>query len=82
MRFTTAVAYIAAGVAGLGIVNIARAEAERHLRSGALVEVLPDWQLGGMPISLVYPYARRLSARVRAFTDWATALMAADPMWR
>jgi DNA-binding transcriptional LysR family regulator len=82
MRFSTAVAYIAAGVAGLGIVNIARAEAEQHLRSGALVEVLPDWQLGGMPISLVYPYARRLSARVRAFTDWASALMAADPKWR
>jgi hypothetical protein len=35
-----------------------------------------------MPISLVYPYARRLSSRVRAFTDWATALMASDPMWR
>ncbi len=82
MRFNSAAAYIAAGMAGLGILNIPRAEAAQHLRSGALVEVLPDWQLGSMPISLVYPYARRLSARVRAFTDWVTALMASDPMWR
>jgi len=82
MRFNSAAAYIAAGVAGLGILNIPRGEAAPHLRSGALVEVLPDWQLGSMPISLVYPYARRLSLRVRAFTDWATALMASDPLWR
>ena len=82
MRFNSAAAYIAAGVAGLGILNIPRAEAEPHLRSGALVEVLPDWQLGSMPISLVYPYARRQSARVRAFTDWASALFANDPLWR
>jgi LysR family transcriptional regulator, regulator for bpeEF and oprC len=82
MRFNSAAAYIASGVAGLGILNIPRAEAAQHLRSGALVEVLTDWQLGSMPISLVYPYARRLSARVRAFTEWATALFANDPMWR
>jgi len=82
MRFNSAAAYVAAGVAGLGILNIPRAEAAPHLRSGALVEVLPDWQLGSMQISLVYPYARRLSSRVRAFTDWATALMASDALWR
>ena len=82
MRFNSASAYVAAGVAGLGIVNIARAEATQHLRSGALVEVLADWQLASMPISLVYPYARRLSSRVRAFTDWATELMAKNTMWR
>lgn len=82
MRFNSAAAYIASGVAGLGILNIPRAEAAPHLRSGALVEVLSDWQLGSMPISLVYPYARRLSARVRAFTDWASALFANDPLWR
>jgi DNA-binding transcriptional LysR family regulator len=81
MRFNNAGAYIAAGVAGLGIVSIARAEAAAHLRSGALVELLPGWQLESMPITLVYPYTRRLSARVRAFTDWATALMASDPLW-
>jgi len=82
MRFNSAAAYIAAGVAGLGILNIPRAEAAVHLRSGALVEVLPEWQLAAMPISLVYPYARRLSARVKAFTDWATTVIANDPLWR
>lgn len=82
MRFNNASAYIAAGVAGLGIVGIARAEADQHIRSGALVEVLPEWELDSMQISLVYPFARRLSARVRAFTDWATAVMANDPLWR
>jgi DNA-binding transcriptional LysR family regulator len=43
--------------------------------------VLAGWELRSMPISLVYPYTRHLSARVRAFAEWGTALMASDPLW-
>lgn len=82
MRFNHGDAYMTAGLSGLGIVSVPLAQANPHLQSGQLVQVLPDWAVGGMPISLVYPHSRRLSARVRVFVDWATALMADDPHWR
>ncbi|MEN0107435.1 MAG: LysR substrate-binding domain-containing protein [Pseudomonas sp.] len=82
MRFNSGGAYIAAAQAGLGFVGVPRCEAQPLLASGELVELLPDWQLASMPMSLVYPQARRLSARVRAFTEWATQTMGDDPLWR
>ncbi len=82
MRFNHGGAYLAAGLAGLGIVSVPLAEASPYFQAGNLVEVLPGWTPGSMPISLVYPYARHLSARVRVFAEWAAALMANDPIWR
>lgn len=81
MRFNNGSAYITAGLAGLGIVSVPRAEASPHLQAGRLVEVLPGWALDSMPISLVYPYTRHLSAKVRAFAEWAAALMDSHPLW-
>ncbi|WP_160109494.1 LysR family transcriptional regulator [Pseudomonas izuensis] len=81
MRFNNANAYIAAGLAGLGIISVPRAEASLLFQAGTLIEVLPDWEMAGMPISLVYPSTRHLSARVRAFAEWGAALMANDPSW-
>ncbi len=81
MYFNNGGATAAAAVAGLGVAFLPRAEADAHLQKGSLVEVLADWQMASMPISLVYPATRDLSARVRAFADWATALMASDPLW-
>ena len=82
MRFNSGGAYLAAAEAGLGFVGVPLCEAAPLLAAGKLVQLLPDWHLASMPMSLVYPSARRLSARVRAFTDWACATMAADPLWR
>ncbi|BAU74652.1 LysR family transcriptional regulator [Metapseudomonas furukawaii] len=82
MRFNHGGSYLTAALAGLGVVCVPRAEARPHLDTGALVELLPDWTPGSMPISLVYPQTRHLSPRVRAFADWAAALMAGDPLWR
>jgi len=82
MRFNSGGAYLAAAEAGLGFVGVPLCEAAPLLAAGKLVQLLPDWHLASMPMSLVYPSARRLSARVRAFTDWACATMAQDPLWR
>ncbi|MEK1939894.1 MAG: LysR family transcriptional regulator [Pseudomonas sp.] len=82
MRFNSGGAYIAAAQAGLGFVAVPLCEAQPLLHSGELVQLLPDWSLASMPMSLVYPYARRQSARVRAFTEWASETMANDPLWR
>lgn len=81
MYFNNGSATAAAAVAGLGIAFLPTAEAVPHFNTGALVRVLADWHMTSMPISIVYPYTRHLSARVRAFTDWVTTLMANDPLW-
>ncbi|MDQ0122111.1 DNA-binding transcriptional LysR family regulator [Pseudomonas lini] len=81
MRFNHGGAYMTAGLSGLGIISVPLAEANPYLQSGQLVKLLPDWTLSSMPISLVYPYSRHLSARVRVFADWAAALMENDPYW-
>ncbi|MBK5344688.1 LysR family transcriptional regulator [Pseudomonas sp. TH49] len=74
-------ALLAASLAGLGISFATRAEAASYLLTGELVEILPDWQLESLQISLVYPYTRHLSTRVRIFADWAAELMANNPLW-
>lgn len=82
MRFNSGGAYMAAAKAGLGFVALPLCEAQALLADGKLVQLLPEWHLPSMPMSLVYPYSRRLSARVRAFVEWATATMGQDPLWR
>jgi len=82
MRFNSGGAYLAAAEAGLGFVGVPLCEADPLLGAGKLVRLLPGWEMASMPMSLVYPNARRLPARVRAFTDWAGAAMSADPLWR
>ena len=82
MRFNSGEAYLAAVEAGLGIAVLPLASARRALDEGRLVQPLADWQADAMPLSLVYPHSRHLSARVRAFIDWAAQRMAGDPLWR
>ena len=67
-------AYVTATVAGLGVGQITGYQAERHLKSGALVQLLPDWTQPLLPVYVVYPPNRHLSAKVRAFVDWAAEL--------
>jgi LysR family transcriptional regulator for bpeEF and oprC len=62
--------YLDACLAGLGLVQAPRYGIEALLRSGALVEVLPQWRAPPMPVSVVVPQGRHLSARVRVFIDW------------
>ncbi|WP_256930332.1 LysR family transcriptional regulator [Pseudomonas sp. D1HM] len=82
MFFNNGGAYTAAAVSELGVAFLPRAEAELYIARGLLKEVLPDWRLESIPLSLVYPYTRHLSARIRAFTDWVTELMQRNELWR
>jgi DNA-binding transcriptional LysR family regulator len=68
-------AYVAAAVAGLGLIQTPRISMEEELRSGRLVEVLPRLRARAMPVSILYPHRRQLSRRVRVFTDWLEALL-------
>ncbi|MEO7761581.1 MAG: hypothetical protein ABIS68_06690 [Casimicrobiaceae bacterium] len=41
------------------------------LVSGHLKGVLPRYEPPPLPVHVIYPQARRLSAHVRAFVDWS-----------
>jgi DNA-binding transcriptional LysR family regulator len=63
-------AYVAACLAGFGIIQSPRASLEGHLQAKELIEVLPGFQAEPMPVSFVYPHQRNLPRRVKAFMNW------------
>lgn len=67
-------AYTAAGLAGLGIVQMADFLMAAMLKDGRLVSVLDDWTNEPLPIHVVYPQNRHLSAKVRVFVEWVAQL--------
>ena len=72
-------AHIASVLAGLGVSQAVRFAAAPHIASGELVEVLPGWTRPPIPLHVVYPPNRHLSAKVRAFVEWAAELFARNP---
>jgi DNA-binding transcriptional LysR family regulator len=74
MAVTGADSYYAAAALGLGLIQAPRYRAEADLRSGRMVEVLPDFPPSATPVSVLYPRSRQLSPRVRVFIDWLTAV--------
>ncbi|MBE4753190.1 LysR family transcriptional regulator [Corallococcus sp. ZKHCc1 1396] len=67
-------AYLAAGLAGLGVMYAPRFVLEPYLASGELVSVLEGWQPDARPLFLVYPPARQRDAGLRVFIDWVVEL--------
>ncbi|MDI9856029.1 LysR family transcriptional regulator [Comamonas sp. 17RB] len=72
-------AYVAAIVAGRGVGQITTFQAQSHLDAGELVQLLPEWTQPLLPVYVVYPPNRHLSAKVRAFVDWAAELFVQNP---
>lgn len=69
-------AFLAAGLAGLGIVCMPDYMTREHLARGELVRLFADWRLEPMPLYLAYSPNQHVGARLRVFIDWVTALMA------
>jgi DNA-binding transcriptional LysR family regulator len=67
-------AYIAAGVAGMGVLWAPRYMAQPHVKKGELTPLFEEWQLAPMPLYLAYPHNRHVSARLRVFIDWIDEL--------
>ncbi len=63
-------AYLAAALAGLGVVALPSYMAEPHMARGELLPVLQDWQLPPMPMHVMFPPNRHMSQRLRVFIDW------------
>ena len=68
-------AYLAAAVAGLGIIQVPNTGSLEELRSGRLVEILPRLRARPMPVSILFPHRRQLSRRVRVFIEWLEAVV-------
>lgn len=69
-------AYLAAGLAGMGVLSLPQYLAETHVAQGALVPLFDDWRIDAMPLYVVYPPNRHLSAKLRVFINWVAELMA------
>lgn len=66
--------YLAATLAGHGVAQLPYVMARPHLEAGALTRVLADWPVPALPLHVVYPPNRHLSAKLRVFVDWAAVL--------
>lgn len=69
-------AYIAAGLAGVGVLWLPDYMSKAHLARGELVPLFEDWRLDPMPIYVAFPPNRHISIKVRVFIDWVADLMA------
>ncbi|MEZ0287783.1 MAG: LysR family transcriptional regulator [Methylophilus sp.] len=59
-----------AAIAGLGIAHVPMSHVLRHLESGALVRVLPDWYTETGVISLYFAAKKLMPAKTRVFVDF------------
>ena len=62
--------HLAAGLAGLGIIQTFHYCARAALEAGALVEILKPWRPPSYPFHVVYPQNRHMTHRLRVFIDW------------
>ncbi|MCI1678281.1 MAG: LysR family transcriptional regulator [Ewingella americana] len=79
MAVSDSYAYTAAGLSGLGIIQMADFLMAEMIAEGRLISILDDWSNEPLPIHVVYPQNRHLSAKVRVFVDWATELFSRHP---
>lgn len=68
-------AYIAACLAGLGLIQIPAYDVQPQLAAGTLIEILPKARAAPLPMALLYPHHRHLPQRVRVFANWLETLL-------
>lgn len=69
-------AYLAAGIAALGVLWLPQYMARAPLDRGELVPLFEDWRLDPMPLYIAFPPNRHVSRKLRVFIDWIVELMA------
>jgi DNA-binding transcriptional LysR family regulator len=70
LHVNSAQTYDAAALAGLGLIQAPLLGIGQYLKSGALVEIMPDFRRRSLTVSLVVAHRSNLSRRVRAFMKW------------
>jgi DNA-binding transcriptional LysR family regulator len=69
-------AYLAAGLAGMGVLWLPDYMAKARVASGELIQLFDQWRIDPMPLYIAYPPNRHLSKKLRVFIDWIVELMA------
>lgn len=69
---------VAAATAGVGITSTSEWACRRELSEGALVRLLPDWQLAGIPVHAYFPMGRATRASGRAVVEHLVAGLRRD----
>jgi len=83
LAFNSMEACVGAAAAGIGVTQVLSSLAHDAIVSGQLAPMLLDWAAAGPPLYVVYAPNRHLSARIRAFADFAAEVFAAaDAGWR
>ncbi|MBX8521014.1 LysR family transcriptional regulator [Pseudomonas cichorii] len=68
-------AYLAAGLAGMGVLWVPDYMAKPHLERGDLVPLFRDWRMDTMPMYVAFAPNRHISLKLRVFIDWVAELM-------
>jgi len=68
-------AYLAAGLAGLGVVALPDYMTAAHTKRGELVRLFEEWRVAPMPLVVLSPPNRHPSERLRVFVEWLASLM-------
>lgn len=69
-------AYLAAGLAGMGVLWLPDYMSAPHVAQGELVPLFEEWRLEPMPIFVAFPPNRHISIKLRVFIEWVAELMA------
>ncbi|WP_404436283.1 LysR substrate-binding domain-containing protein [Stutzerimonas chloritidismutans] len=69
-------AYLAAGLAGMGVLWLPDYMARDHAGRGELIPLFENWQLDPMPMYIAFPPNRHVSTKLRVFIEWIAELMA------
>ncbi|RON57787.1 LysR family transcriptional regulator [Pseudomonas frederiksbergensis] len=69
-------AYLAAGLAGMGVLWLPEYMSKEPEARGELVRLFGDWRLESMPLYVAFPPNRHISLKLRVFIDWVAELMA------
>ena len=63
----------AAALAGMGIVSTALAGCRAEIESGELVQILPDWEIGTIPMNALLAGGRSAKPSAQAFANYLVA---------
>jgi LysR family transcriptional regulator for bpeEF and oprC len=69
------VGLVDAGIGGGGVLRPYECAARRHVAAGSLKVLMPEWSGAKHPVSAVFPKSGHVPAKVRAFLDFAQALV-------
>jgi DNA-binding transcriptional LysR family regulator len=69
------VGLVDAGAGGGGVLRPYECAARGHIAAGRLKVLMPEWSGPKHPVSAAFPRSRHVPAKVRAFLEFAQALV-------